>query len=278
MQSGKLNSTLNVIEHVSDLEPGRYRAFVPTMGALHDGHLSLIKIAQQIDAQTLVSIFVNPLQFDNPDDLAKYPKQVEQDLSKLDSLGVSAVFVPNSNEIYPSKPELIDSGAIGLMYEGKSRTGHFDGVLTVVNRLFNLVNPKFAIFGEKDFQQLFLIKQLVKQRQIPTEVISAPLVRDIDGLALSSRNVRLSPDGRKAALVISKALRAGSNIGDLKIMQETIASEPQFKLDYLSIIDENNFSIANDRTVNARILIAGWVEGVRLIDNMPVQNWTYLEK
>ena len=150
--------------------------------------------------------------------------------------------------------------------------------MTVVNRLFNLVNPKFAIFGEKDFQQLFLIKQLVKQRQIPTEVISAPLVRDIDGLALSSRNVRLSPDGRKVALVISKALRAGSETGDLEKMQEIIASEPQFKLDYLSIIDENNFSIANDRTVNARILIAGWVEGVRLIDNMPVQNWTYLEK
>ena len=141
-----------------------------------------------------------------------------------------------------------------------------------------MVNPKFAIFGEKDFQQLFLIKQLVKQRQIPTEVISAPLVRDIDGPALSSRNVRLSPDGRKVALVISKALRAGSEIGDLEIMQEIIANEPQFKLDYLSIIDENNFSIANDRTVNARILIAGWVEGVRLIDNMPVQNWTYLEK
>lgn len=273
MKSGKLNSTLRVIEHISDLEPGRYPAFVPTMGALHDGHLSLIKLAQQYDPQTIVSIFINPLQFESADDLAKYPKQLKQDIEKLNAVGSSAVFTPNSSEIYPTAPELIDAGVIGRMYEGESRAGHFDGVLTVVNRLLDLVKPKFAIFGEKDFQQLFLIKQLVWQRKIPVEIIAAPLIRDVDGLALSSRNVRLSAAGRKAALVIYRALMAGSNIGDLEKMHKIIEQEPQFKLDYLSIIDEQNFTIANTSTPKARILIAGWVEGVRLIDNMPVQNW-----
>ena len=262
-----------MIESISDLQPGRYQSFVPTMGALHDGHLSLIEVAKKFHPEVLVSIFVNPLQFESQSDLEKYPKQLQSDIEKLSSIGVSAVFAPTANEIYPTKLPLIPAGEIGNLYEGKSRTGHFDGVLTVVNRLFELVKPKYAIFGEKDFQQLFLIKNYVQQNNIPVKIIGAPLIRDIDGLALSSRNVRLSVAGRKAALVISKSLITGAASGDISAMQEILKSEPNFKLDYLIAIDEKTLLPATNESEKVRILIAGWVEGVRLIDNTPVKNW-----
>ena len=238
MKTYEFKSNINLIESISDLQPGRFQSFVPTMGALHDGHLSLIEVAKKFHPEVLVSIFVNPLQFENQSDLEKYPKQLQSDIEKLSSIGVSAVFAPSADEIYPTKLPLISAGEIGKLYEGKSRTGHFDGVLTVVNRLFELVKPKYAIFGEKDFQQLFLIKNYVEQNNIPVKVIAAPLIRDIDGLALSSRNVRLSVAGRKAALVISKSLITGAVSGDISAMQEILKSEPNFKLDYLIAIDE----------------------------------------
>ncbi len=273
MKTYEFKSNINLIESISDLQPGRFQSFVPTMGALHDGHLSLIEVAKKFHPDVLVSIFVNPLQFENQSDLEKYPKQLQSDIEKLSSVGVSAVFAPTSNEIYPTKLPLISTGEIGNLYEGKSRTGHFDGVLTVVNRLFELVKPKYAIFGEKDFQQLFLIKNYVEQNNIPVTVIDAPLIRDIDGLALSSRNVRLSTAGRKAALVISKSLITGAASGDISAMQEILESEPNFKLDYLIAIDEKTLLPATIDSEKVRILIAGWVEGVRLIDNTPVKNW-----
>ena len=273
MKTYEFKSNINLIESISDLQPGRFQSFVPTMGALHDGHLSLIEVAKKFHPDVLVSIFVNPLQFENQSDLEKYPKQLQSDIEKLSSVGVSAVFAPTSNEIYPTKLPLISTGEIGNLYEGKSRTGHFDGVLTVVNRLFELVKPKYAIFGEKDFQQLFLIKKYVKQNNIPVKVIAAPLIRDIDGLALSSRNVRLSNAGRKAALVISKSLITGAVSGDISAMQEILKSEPNFKLDYLIAVDEKTLLPATIDSEKVRILIAGWVEGVRLIDNTPVKNW-----
>ncbi|MEY4379966.1 MAG: hypothetical protein RLZZ378_369 [Actinomycetota bacterium] len=243
------------------------------MGALHDGHLSLIEVAKKFHPDVLVSIFVNPLQFENQSDLEKYPKQLQSDIEKLNSIGVSAVFAPTANEIYPTKLSLISAGEVGNLYEGKSRTGHFDGVLTVVNRFFELVKPKYAIFGEKDFQQLFLIKNYVRQNNMPVKIIAAPLIRDIDGLALSSRNVRLSNAGRKAALVISKSLITGAVSGDISAMQEILKSEPNFKLDYLIAVDEKTLLPASIDSEKVRILIAGWVEGVRLIDNTPVKNW-----
>jgi len=245
------------------------RAFVPTMGALHAGHLSLIELAKSYSDEVVVSIFVNPLQFENKDDLAKYPRDLEGDKKLALSAGATEIWAPSVDEIYPDNPSIISAGDLGNRYEGVNRPGHFDGVLTVVDRLFKHVQPKYAIFGEKDFQQLFLIKQWVHLNKIPVEIICAPLIRDSDGLALSSRNVRLGDQGRKSALVISQALRAARASLDPKAtMLEVLASEPGFTLDYAVVIDEASFEEATALTPNSRALIAGWVNGVRLLDNM----------
>jgi pantoate--beta-alanine ligase len=245
------------------------RAFVPTMGALHAGHLSLIELAKNYSDEVVVSIFVNPLQFENKDDLAKYPRDLECDKKLAFSAGATEIWAPSVDEIYPDNPSIISAGDLGNKYEGVNRPGHFDGVLTVVDRLFKHVQPKYAIFGEKDFQQLFLIKQWVQLNKIPIEIICAPLIRDSDGLALSSRNVRLGDQGRKSALVISQALRAARASLDPKAtMLEVLASEPGFTLDYAVVIDEASFEEATALTSNSRALIAGWVNGVRLLDNM----------
>ena len=245
------------------------RAFVPTMGALHAGHLSLIELAKNYSDEVIVSIFVNPLQFENKDDLAKYPRDLEGDKKLALSAGATEIWAPSVDEIYPDNPSIISAGDLGNRYEGVNRPGHFDGVLTVVDRLFKHVQPKYAIFGEKDFQQLFLIKQWVHLNKIPVEIICAPLIRDSDGLALSSRNVRLGDQGRKSALVISQALRAaGTSLDPKATMLEVLASEPGFTLDYAVVIDEASFEEATALTPNSRALIAGWVNGVRLLDNM----------
>ena len=245
------------------------RAFVPTMGALHAGHLSLIELAKNYSDEVIVSIFVNPLQFENKDDLAKYPRDLEADKKLAISAGATEIWAPTVDEIYPDDPSIISAGELGNKYEGVNRPGHFDGVLTVVDRLFKHVQPTYAIFGEKDFQQLFLIKQWVHLNKIPIEIICAPLIRDNDGLALSSRNARLGDQGRKSALVISRALRAARASLDPKTaMLEVLASEPGFTLDYAVLIDEESFEEAGTSTPNSRALIAGWVNGVRLLDNM----------
>jgi len=240
-------------------------AFVPTMGALHAGHESLIKIAQEKSNQVVVSIFVNPLQFENQEDLANYPRTPEVDIKIAERAGATKVWLPTFEEIYPQDPEIIPAGPIGEVFEGVHRFGHFDGVLTVVKRLFDLVNPKFAVFSEKDFQQLFLIRQMVAKYKLPVEIIAAPIIREADGLALSSRNIRLSAKGRKSALVISKALREGG--GDLVEIKKILASESGFTLDYAEVIDAQTFERATSDTSIKRVIIAGWVEGVRLLDN-----------
>ncbi len=244
-------------------------AFVPTMGALHAGHLSLIELAKSYSDEVVVSIFVNPLQFENPDDLAKYPRDIESDRAMALNAGATQIWAPTIDEIYPSNPTIISAGPLGNKFEGVNRPGHFDGVITVVDRLFKKVEPEFAILGEKDFQQLFLIKQWVKEQQIPVTIIAAPLVRDSDGLALSSRNVRLGDDGRRQALVISKALFvARESEHPEEVMAQILRSEPAFTLDYAVIIDEESFEIASPQTKHRRALIAGWVNGVRLLDNI----------
>jgi pantoate--beta-alanine ligase len=240
-------------------------AFVPTMGALHAGHESLIKIAKSYCDEVVVSIFVNPLQFENSEDLAKYPRTPEIDIAKSESAGATYVWLPTIEEIYPNEPKVISAGEVGTKFEGVHRFGHFDGVLTVVKRLFDLVQPEYAIFGQKDFQQLFLVKKMVERMQLPIKIIEAPIIRDEDGLALSSRNIRLSDSGRKAALVISKALREGGN--EISKVRSILASEPNFTLDYAEVIDADTFEIANDESKSLRTIIAGWVEGVRLLDN-----------
>ena len=239
-------------------------AFVPTMGALHAGHLELIKRARELSTEVVVSIFVNPLQFESSEDLAKYPRDISGDTEKALTAGASRIWAPTYQEIYPAEIEKISAGAIGEIFEGRQRTGHFDGMLTVVHRLFELVQPRYAIFGEKDFQQLFIVKKWVRENDIPVEIISAPTVRDKDGLALSSRNVRLSESERQSALVINRALATGNKEG----MLSTLATEPLFQLDYAEVIDEESFEVATPDSEFKRGIVAGWINGVRLLDNM----------
>ena len=235
---------------------------VPTMGALHKGHQALIKRARELDKEVVVSIFVNPLQFTDAADLEKYPRTPETDIQTATLAGATEVWFPTYEEIYPNEPVQISAGPVGDLYEGASRPGHFAGVLTVVNRLFEIVKPSTAVFGEKDFQQLWLIKNHFKK----IEIASIPTVREFDGLALSSRNARLTESDRATALIISKALKEPSR------MHEILATQPAFKLDYAEIIDEKTFQLASATTQNKRAIIAGWVNGVRLLDNAVVES------
>ena len=257
---------IEVIKSVDDLARQKWDVLVPTMGALHVGHQSLIKIAKTKGEKVLVSIFVNPLQFENNDDLVNYPKTLEQDINIAEAAGATAIFVPNEQTIYPGKIEKISAGEIGNIFEGASRPEHFTGVLTVVKRLFDLVKPKAAVFGEKDFQQLFLINQMVAKLKLPIEIISVPTIREKNGLAISSRNIRLGKNGEKIAEVIYRALSQPT----IEQMRSEISKEPGFKLDYLEVIDETTFEMAKPDTKNKRAIIAGWVNQLRLIDNIPM--------
>jgi pantoate--beta-alanine ligase len=240
-------------------------AFVPTMGALHAGHASLFKVAKKYSENVVASIFVNPLQFESEEDLAKYPRTPDIDIEIAAAAGVTHLWLPNQSEIYPAGFAKQTAGPIGDIYEGKSRPGHFDGVLTVVRRLFDLVNPKIAIFGEKDFQQLQLIKTIAGD----VEIITAPTIRENDGLALSSRNIRLTPEGRLAAAVIHRALSQSTSEEELRAL---LATESAFTIDYADFIDEKTFTHAQPTSRDVRAIVAGWINGVRLIDNMPMGN------
>ena len=240
-------------------------AFVPTMGALHAGHGSLFTLASEYSKDVVASIFVNPLQFDNKDDLEKYPRTPEKDIELAEKYGVTYLWLPEYEEIYPKQYQKLTAGPISKLYEGSSRPGHFDGVVTVVRRLFDLVKPKVAIFGEKDFQQLTLIREIATD----IEIVAAPIIRESDGLAMSSRNIRLSEEGRTAARVISRALRESNSEIELRAILE---SEPLFTLDYADYIDEKTFLPPTDLTQSTRAIVAGWINGIRLLDNMPVKS------
>ena len=255
---------IEVIKSVDDLARQKWDVLVPTMGALHAGHQSLIKLGKDLGEKVIVSIFVNPLQFENKSDLESYPKTFEQDLQFAKEAGATAVFTPSESDIYPGQIEKIEAGSIGDIFEGKSRPGHFSGVLTVVKRLFDLVNPRHAVFGEKDFQQLFLIKKMVNDLKLPVNVVAAPTIRDSSNLALSSRNSRLSVEDKKVAQVMYQALTQ-NNIEDARALMKKVDG---FSLDYLELIDEQSFTLATPDTKNKRLIIAGWVNQVRLIDNM----------
>jgi pantoate--beta-alanine ligase len=244
------------------------------MGALHAGHQSLIKMARQFCDEVVVSVFVNPLQFEDNEDLVKYPKTPQIDESLAKKAGATILWRPDINEIYPGNEKKLSSGELGSKFEGASRSGHFDGVLTVVNRLFELVRPSHAIFGEKDFQQLFLIRKMASQFHPGVEIVAAPTVREESGLALSSRNVRLTPGGLMTARSISMALRAAASkefLADMKDELAPLSHEKSFKLDYAEIIDEDTFEIADQGSIRVRAIVAGWVDGVRLIDNMAMR-------
>jgi pantoate--beta-alanine ligase len=243
---------------------------VPTMGALHKGHQALIKRARTLDKDVIVSIFVNPLQFENKSELEKYPRSPERDIEIATIAGATEVWFPEYEDLYPEGFKTLSAGALGNLYEGSSRPGHFDGVVTVIDRLCAIAKPDKAVFGEKDFQQLTIIKAIKSK----IEIVAVPTVREFDGLAMSSRNLRLSETGRNVALVIHRALAAAKLAPTVEIAQEilntTLSMEPGFDKDYATIIDERDFSLADEGTENRRAIIAGWVEGVRLIDNMPM--------
>ena len=240
-------------------------AFVPTMGALHAGHASLFALAKKYSNDVVASIFINPLQFESKEDLAQYPRTPDIDIAIADAAGVTHLWLPTQSEIYPDGYAKKSAGPMGDIYEGKSRAGHFDGVLTVVHQFFELLKPKVAIFGEKDFQQLQLIKTIAGD----IEIVTAPTIREADGLALSSRNMRLTEEGRNAAQVIYRALTQANSESELR---EILASESAFTLDYADFIDEKTFAHAQSDTQDIRAIVAGWINGVRLIDNMPMGN------
>ena len=250
---------MKVVTSASELPSGC--AFIPTMGALHHGHASLFHIASSREKNVVASIFINPLQFESSEDLNKYPRTPDADIDLAASNGVTHLWLPKQEEIYPADYKIIKAGDMASLYEGASRAGHFDGVVTVVRRLFDLVRPSVAIFGEKDFQQLRLVEEIADE----VEIIRAPTIREFDGVAASSRNVRLSEDGRQAAPVIFRALSQAKTESELR---EILKSEELFTLDYADFIDEESFKPASPATKSVRAIVAGWINGVRLLDNM----------
>jgi len=259
---------------VADTE-GRRVGFIPTMGALHKGHLSLVKKAQEQGLFIVVSVFLNPRQFGDGDDLENYPRTLGVDARVLSDAGVDVLFAPSSQEVYPaSGVKEISAGELGNLLEGTVRPGHFDGMLTVVNRLFNLVQPDVAFFGSKDAQQLMLVTQMVT-RQVangdrePIKVVACETVRDDEGLALSSRNQRIPTELMPAARTLHRALVAGST---KKTKADCIGAakaelDPIIRLDYLELVDPETFAVT-EGVEGARMVVAGWVGEVRLIDNL----------
>ncbi len=255
---------------------------VPTMGALHDGHRALLQAARELagpSGSVIVSIFVNPLQFRPGEDLDRYPRTLDEDLAMCASEGVTAVFVPSAAEVYPGgQPQVtVDPGPVGKVFEGEFRPGFFDGVLTVVLKLFNLVRPDIAVFGQKDAQQLMLVRRMVLDVNLDITVEAVPTFRDDDGLATSSRNRYLSAEDRAVALTLSRALRAGADQAGhgapavLAAVQQVLAAQPAVALDYAAVVDRQTFDPATpDFAGPALIVVAARVGSTRLIDNMPV--------
>lgn len=282
--------TLNLYKYSQE---GKNIGFVPTMGALHQGHLSLVIAAKEQSDVVVCSIFVNPTQFNNLNDLKNYPRTVEEDCAMLDRANCDVVFIPEIHEIY-SQQELnlkrdniedktwtmgktVDFGLLDKVMEGAKRAGHFNGVAQVVSKLFRIVKPHKAFFGQKDFQQLAIIRSMVKQMDMKIEIISCPIVREDDGLAMSSRNVLLSKEQRNVVSLISKTLFIVANSSPQKTISELIemavnslSSESLMKLDYFEIVDSETLLPAIDfnKTKGAVACIAVYLGSVRLIDNL----------
>ncbi|MCW2522691.1 MAG: putative pantoate-amino acid ligase [Frankiales bacterium] len=251
-------------------------ALVPTMGALHDGHGELIGAARGSADLVAVSIFVNPMQFDRPEDLERYPRPVAADLARCAELGVDLVFLPSTEQLYPdgSVEVWVTAGALADQLEGPNRPGHFDGVLTVVTKLFHAIGPDLAFFGEKDYQQLALIRRMVRDLGFGIEVRGVPTVRDADGLARSSRNVFLSAGQRQSALSLSAGLRAAQHsAGDaetaLNAAKAVLEHAEGVEVEYLELRDE--YLGPPPKTGTARLLVAARVGSVRLIDNIAIE-------
>lgn len=261
---------------------GKRVALVPTMGNLHDGHMKLVDEAKARADVVVVSIFVNPMQFDHPEDLARYPRTLQEDCEKLNKRKVDLVFAPSVKEIYPNGTEThtyVDVPGLSTMLEGASRPGHFRGVSTIVSKLFNLVQPDIACFGEKDFQQLALIRKMVADMGFDIEIVGVPIMRAKDGLALSSRNGYLTAEQRKIAPGLYKVL---SSIADKlqageRDLDEIIAiagqelNEKGFRSDDIQIRDADTLLEVSENSKRAVILVAAWLGDARLIDNKLVE-------
>jgi pantoate--beta-alanine ligase len=258
---------------------GKTIGLVPTMGALHDGHVALIKAAKTQSQVIVCSIFVNPTQFNNPSDLLKYPRTLDKDTELLKEVRCDVLFCPETKEIYPAESKLkLDFGALDHVMEGKFRPGHFSGVGLVVSKLFNIVQPDHAYFGQKDWQQFAVIQQLIEEMNFNIDLHGVPTLREADGLALSSRNQRLSKEQRPHANIFYRALseaklklQAGEKIEKVKEMVRTIVEQkPGVKLEYFEVAESKNLNLVeNVERANRPIMcIAGYVGEIRLIDNM----------
>ena len=254
-------------------------ALVPTMGALHQGHLALVRRAKELADQVLVSIFVNPLQFNDPADLDRYPRQETADLAKLEQAGCDLAWLPNSDELYPAGfATTVHVAGIGERWEGEHRPGHFDGVATVVAKLLVAAAPDVALFGEKDFQQLALIRRMAADLGLCDSIVGVPTVRDADGVALSSRNALLSADERARAVALPAALAtARAAIADGTSVAQAVQQAKQslveagfLKIDYLALIDEASLAPVDVVQPKSRLIAAAVIGTTRLIDNLPM--------
>ncbi|MCE3233012.1 MAG: pantoate/beta-alanine ligase [Rickettsiaceae bacterium] len=276
---------MQIVRNITDLREclGQYRkegrtiGFAPTMGALHDGHVSLVDIARKNADKVVVSIFVNPAQFAPHEDFDKYPRTQEADLEKLRQHKTDVVYLPTRTELYPEGFDLkISTGSIGKELEGVARPHFFDGVALVVTKLFMHVMPDVAVFGQKDFQQLHVIEKLVRGFDMPIKIIGAPIMREDDGLAMSSRNVYLSPQARKTAAKLYKTLndvreklQSDADINEVLAWGRAALVEAGFeRVDYIELRDGVTLMPATDAKISARLLAAVYLEKVRLIDNI----------
>jgi len=259
----------------------RTLGLVPTMGALHEGHLSLIREAKKNCSPVVVSIFVNPKQFGPSEDFKKYPRRLDSDLSLLESLGVDCLFAPTAEEMYPHGFRTsVNVDGLSELFEGRSRPGHFRGVTTVVLKLFEIVQPRFAYFGRKDAQQVRIIQQMTSDLNLDAQIVVCPIVREPDGLALSSRNAYVGGDDRRAAMALYQGLDAvrrevtageRDSVRLLAAFRRVIEAEPKVALDYAEIVDADTFESVASLRRTCLVLVAAFVGGVRLIDNALVE-------
>lgn len=263
-----------------ELQNGKSIGFVPTMGALHEGHIELVRRARAENQVVVCSIFVNPIQFNNPEDFAKYPITIEEDLRKLFDVGCDVVFNPTAKEMYPEPDHSVfDFGDLERVMEGAFRPGHFNGVAVVVKKLLEIVRPHKAYFGEKDYQQLLIVTELVRQLNMPTEIVPCAIVREADGLAMSSRNLRLSAQERALAPVIYKTLcRAAkmakeTSIPEIASWVKQQIEANQMTLEYFEIAESSSLQAVQhlESEKKHRAFIAAFLGPVRLIDNIPFE-------
>ncbi|EEG0735933.1 pantoate--beta-alanine ligase [Salmonella enterica] len=269
-------------QHIRRLrQEGKRVALVPTMGNLHDGHMKLVDEAKARADVVIVSIFVNPMQFDRPDDLVRYPRTLQEDCEKLNKRKVDYVFAPSVEEIYPQGLEgqtYVDVPGLSTMLEGASRPGHFRGVSTIVSKLFNLIQPDIACFGEKDFQQLALIRKMVADMSYDIEIVGVPIIRAKDGLALSSRNAYLTAEQRKIApglynvmnSIAEKLIAGNRELQEIIAIAEQELNEKGFRADDIQIRDADTLQELTETSKRAVILAAAWLGQARLIDNQSV--------